>query len=140
MTRLVVAVAVELDRQPVFWPLLLYVRARAFAHGGRPADARQLIDESIELSGGAGPLAPLFFALKGDLLRALPERDGAEQWFQRGFDQSAELNARSPQLRAAIGLCRLRPEHGRALLSTTYATFTEGFTTPDLIEAKELLT
>ena len=45
-----------------------------------------------------------------------------------------------PQLRAAVGLCRAQPtEDGRELLRATYETFTEGFTTPDLIEAKELL-
>ena len=53
---------------PVFWPLLLYVRARAFARAGRPAEGLDFIDEAIELSGGAGPLPPLFFAMKGDLL------------------------------------------------------------------------
>jgi hypothetical protein len=44
-----------------------------------------------------------------------------------------------PQLRAAVSLCRMQAEQGCELLSATYATFTEGFDTPDLIEAKDLL-
>ena len=39
---------------PVFWPLLLYVRARACARAGRPAEGLDFIDEAIEISGGAG--------------------------------------------------------------------------------------
>jgi hypothetical protein len=48
------------------------------------------------------------------------------------------------QLRAALRLCRLpqNPETTRACrreLQTIYATFTEGFTTADLAEAREQL-
>ena len=126
---------------PVFWPLLLYVRARACTRAGRPAEALDFIDGAIEVSGGAGTLPPLFYAMKGEVLLALPEGDSAaaETWFQRAFDDAAELGARMPQLRAAIGLCRVRPEHGKELLRATHATFTEGFTTPDLVEAAGIL-
>jgi predicted ATPase len=51
--------------------------------------------------------------------------------------------ARMTQLRAALRLCRLWRSHGRddtdALLRSVYDTFTEGFATPDLTEARELL-
>ena len=83
--------------------------------------------------------------LKGELLRSLPEaNDGAEHWFERGFDAAGELDARMPQLRAAIGLCRTRQARGDEercadQLSAVHATFTEGFATPDLIEAADLL-
>ena len=47
------------------------------------------------------------------------------------------------QLRAAIGLCRARQGRGDERcadeLSGVYATFTEGFATPDLLEAADLL-
>jgi hypothetical protein len=62
---------------------------------------------------------------------------------QRGYDGAAELGARMPQLRAAIGLCRAQQRGGgevaRELLRKTYADFTEGFATPDLTEAAALL-
>jgi predicted ATPase len=134
---------------PVFWPLILYVRAEACARSGRAAEGLGLIDEAIEIAGtGSGlTLLPEFYSLKGDLLLLhLPEANGpgAEPWFQQAFDVARDLDARMIQLRAAIGLCRSQRErgdaqHGGELLSAVYATFTEGFTTPDLIDARDLL-
>jgi predicted ATPase/class 3 adenylate cyclase len=125
---------------PVFWPLLLYVRARAFARARRPAEGLEMIDQAIELSGGD----PLAFVMKGDLLMIQDDAAGAESWFRRAFDEAAEAGTRMPQLRAAVGLFRLerarREADGAAeLLRSTYADFTEGFETPDLIEANALL-
>jgi hypothetical protein len=133
---------------PVFWPLLLYVRAGACARSGRAAEGVALIDEAIDVAGqGSGlTLLPEFQTQKGNLLLLLPEvnGDGAEPWFLRAFEGARELDARMPQLRAAIGLCRAQrergeAEQGRGLLDDTYVTFTEGFTMPDLIDAAELL-
>ena len=59
--------------------------------------------------------------------------------FQHAFDVAAEVSAKTLQLRAALGLCRLQRERGIELLRSTYETFTEGFETSDLIDAKELL-
>jgi predicted ATPase/class 3 adenylate cyclase len=131
---------------PVFWPLLLYVRARACARGGRPAEGINFIDQAIELSGGAGLPPPLLYTMKGELLLGLPGADAGEatRWFKRGHDGAAQLGARMPQLRAALGLCRVERARGNAdtarrLLRATYAEFTEGFATPDLAEAAVLL-
>jgi predicted ATPase len=133
---------------PVFWPLLLYIRAGACARSGSPAEGLPLIDEAIDIAGtGSGlTLLPEFYLRKGDLLLALPgaNGDGPEPWFQRALDVARELDARMLQLRAALGLCRLQRKRGDAeeasgLLSPIYATFTEGFTTRDLIEAEDLL-
>ncbi len=133
---------------PVFWPLILYVRAGASARSGRAAEGLDLIEEAIEIAdtGSGLTLLPEFYSLKGDLLFLLAESNGpdAEPWFQQAFDKAGELDARMIQLRAAIGLCRSRREqgdaqHGRELLSGVYSTFTEGFTTPDLIDAGHLL-
>src|SRR5207249_4962285 len=133
---------------PVFWPLILYVRAGASARSGRAAEGLDLIDEAIEIAdtGSGLTLLPEFYSLKGDLLLLLPEPHGpdAEAWFQRAFDVARDLDARMIQLRAAIGLCRSRRErgdaqHGREMLNAAYSTFTEGFTTPDLTDARHLL-
>jgi hypothetical protein len=106
----------------------------------------QPLTRSSPLSGPGALWLPEFLLLKGDLLLALPDANGgaAETWFLRAFEVAQKSDARMPQLRAAIGLCRLQRERGDAkqgsgLLSATYATFTEGFTTPDLIDAAELL-
>jgi predicted ATPase/class 3 adenylate cyclase len=121
---------------PVFWPLLLYVRARACARAGRPAEGLDFIEQSLEIGGTAGTLPPLFLTMKGELLLAVPERGDAGEWFRRGFEAAAEAGVKSMQLRAALGLCRADPsEENKDLLRTTHAGFTEGFTTPDLVEA-----
>jgi predicted ATPase/class 3 adenylate cyclase len=130
---------------PVFWPLLLYVRAGACARSGRPSEGLGMIDEAIEIAGiGSGlTLLPEFYRLKGDLLHAIPEPNGsgAESWLLRAFDVAEELEARMLQLRAAIGLCRSQRDvrQAAARLNAIHATFTEGFTIPDLIDARALL-
>jgi predicted ATPase/class 3 adenylate cyclase len=132
---------------PVFWPLLLFVHAGACGRSGRPAQGLRLLEEAIEIADqGAGQtLLPEFYSLKGDLLLLLPGEDGqgAEPWFRRAFDVARDLDARMMQLRAALGLCRSErkrdAQNGKELLSAAYATFTEGFTTPDLADAAKLL-
>jgi predicted ATPase len=90
-------------------------------------------------------LLPEFQLLKGDLLLALPGvGDNPEPWFQQAFDIAQGLDARMSQLRAAVRLCRLRQDHGDEAhggreLHAVYDTFTEGFTTADLTEARVLL-
>lgn len=135
-----------LKTPPVFWPLLLYVHADACARSGKPADGLSMIDEAIEIVGPELTLLPEFYLLKGDLLLAIPDTHGsaAETWFQRAFDTAQRLDARMPQLRAAVRLCRLwraqgRAEDARQVLQATYETFTEGHGTADLTEARELL-
>jgi hypothetical protein len=135
-----------LKTPPVFWPLLLYVQAGAYALAGRPAEGLNLIDDAIEIAGSELTLLPEFYLLKGDLLLGVPDANGsaAESWFQRAFDVAQGLDARMPQLRAGIRLCRLRRDQGHAgegsrMLRPIYETFTEGFTAIDLREASALL-
>ena len=84
------------------------------------------------------------FLLKGDLLTAAGAADAdAAYWFQRAFDLAEAQGARMTQLRAAVRLCRLWRSQGRndadRLLRSVYDTFTEGFATADLTEARALL-
>jgi predicted ATPase/class 3 adenylate cyclase len=135
-----------LTTPPVFWPLILSIQAGAYARSGRPADGLNSIDEAIAIAGSELTLVPEFYLLKGDLLLALNQANGdsAESWFQRAYKAGEELDARMSQLRAAIRLCRLwreqgEVERGARVLRDVYETFTEGFTTLDLIEANDLL-
>jgi predicted ATPase/class 3 adenylate cyclase len=137
-----------LKTPPVFWPLLLFVRAGACGQSGRPGEGLSLVEKAIEIADATAglTLVPELYLLKGDLLLALRSasgNDGADAWFLRAFDVARKLDARMPQLRAAIGLCRARRDGGDTdaasrVLRATYATFTEGFTLPDLLEAVEL--
>jgi adenylate cyclase len=98
--------------------------------------------------GGGSTLLPEFQILKGDLLLALAVEQGsedpeAERWYRLALQRARELDARTPELRAATRLCRVHPgdthDAARRTLADVYATFTEGFTSRDLIEARELL-
>ena len=87
-----------------------------------------------------------FYRIKGDLLLALsPDNpSGAELWYHRALETAQEQGALMLELRAAISLARLwqnqgNAKQGRRLLSDVYERFTEGFTTVDLMEAKDLL-
>ncbi len=79
------------------------------------------------------------------LLRAdAGEHRKAEADFRTALEIARQQEALSLQLRAARDLARLLAERGerqeaRDLLATVYREFTEGFDTPDLVEAKTLL-
>jgi predicted ATPase len=64
--------------------------------------------------------------------------------FARALQVARRQHARSLQLRPAVGLAELSALRGggsraRALLAELYGRFTEGFDTPDLMEARTLL-
>ncbi|MFO0842054.1 MAG: hypothetical protein U0797_06580 [Gemmataceae bacterium] len=67
--------------------------------------------------------------------------EGAAQSAREAFEQSLDVargqGAKSLELRAAISLTRLGQR--RDLLAEVFGSFTEGFNTPDLVEAAELL-
>ena len=134
-----------LKTPPVFWPLLLFMRAGVYGQAGRPTEGLILIDEALAIV-GQGSVASEFYRLKGDLLLLLsPENQAeAEAWFQQALEVAQERQAKMMELRAAMSLSRLwrhqgKPEQGRRLLSDVYGRFTEGFTTADLKEARAFL-
>jgi hypothetical protein len=92
------------------------------------------------------PLLPEFFLVKGDLLAAADgvTDHGPAPSYRRALESARAIDARMSQLRAATRLCRLPQdpaddERARRLLESLYATFTEGFTTADLTEARGLI-
>ena len=69
---------------------------------------------------------------------------GAEQHFRRAFDLARRQDALFWELRTATSLARLwrdqyRPAEARDVLQPVYDRFTEGLTTTDLKQAKNLL-
>jgi predicted ATPase/class 3 adenylate cyclase len=140
-----IALYQELKTPPVFWPYLVAMNAGAHALAGKVAEGLILIDDALELAGsGDTTVTAELFLLKGDLLAAAGAADAdAAHWFQQAFDDAGSGGARMTQLRAALRLCRLWRNQGRddadQLLRGVYDTFTEGFTTADLTEARGLL-
>jgi predicted ATPase len=68
----------------------------------------------------------------------------AEAWLQQALDVARRQQAKSLELRAAIGLSRLwqsqdKRQDAYDLLAPVYHWFTEGFDTADLQDANALL-
>jgi predicted ATPase len=129
---------------PVFWPLVLSLRATGCVWGGRADDGLAILDEAIQLSGEGLFVYPEFALLKGDILLAGSKAADAEAWFNRAFDVALERGHRTTQVRAATRLTRLLRESGRTpdgtdALRGAYEALTEGFSTPAAVEARAVL-
>jgi len=136
-----VALYLGLTTPAVFWPLLLSIRARAFALAGRPAEGLPLIDEAIGMVTQEDFLYGEFALLKGDLLVALGDAEGADALFEKVIRVTGKPGLRIPQLRGATRLTRARRASGKQpdgadTLREVYETFTEGFDAPDLVDAR----
>jgi predicted ATPase len=82
--------------------------------------------------------------VRSQLLLGLGDEQRAETSLQTAIEISRRQGARSWELRAATSLARLWLAQGRVdeasyLLAGIYGWFTEGFDTPDLVEARALL-
>lgn len=83
--------------------------------------------------------------LKGELLLMSAGSEGeVEESFNQALEVARSQSAKSLELRAAMSLARLWQKQGkmaeaRELLAGVYGWFTEGFDTPDLVDAKALL-
>jgi hypothetical protein len=100
-----------------------------------------------------GGWEPDLHRLRGELLlqRAnargglhLDDIDSAGRCFLNAIERARENDAKSFELRAAMSLCRLqskqsRGKEGRQILSEVYRSFTEGFATADLVDARKAL-
>jgi serine phosphatase RsbU (regulator of sigma subunit) len=84
--------------------------------------------------------------LRGELILAQsPGRTAdAEGYFQRAIETARRQRSRGWELRATTSLARLwygqdRRTEARTVLAAVYGTYTEGLTTPDLLDAKAML-
>ena len=105
-------------------------------------------EEALRISARTGEAwfdAELHRRLGGVLLHLDPgDASRAESEFLGALDIARSRSARLFELRAARDLARLWRDQGRVaeaqeLLAPVYASFTEGFARPDLVEAKTLL-
>ena len=136
----------ELSAPPVFWPLLLMIRAAACASAGRFDEALSLSAAAKDATPVKDPLAPDVTIAMGDLLLAVdpPDREGAELLFERAAELAQARGARMVELQAATRLAYLRRDTARAgaaqrVLRDVLDRFTEGFTTPQLVAARAAL-
>ena len=124
--------------------------AETYCRVGSSKTAAKIIDD--ELGGALDPETNRYRAaaeihrLSGEVLLTVSPAiyPRAESFFYRAIDIAREDFAKSLELRATMSLARLWENQGRAadaynLVVPVYDWFTEGFDTPDLVEAKILL-
>ncbi len=139
------ALAVQLGAGPggrtAFTPCV----AAVYAAAGHRDRALQELDEALAFVERTDERAwsSELHRLRGELLRESDEAE-AERAFDRALQISREQGAKSFELRAALSLAKLDrgAKKNRAAvedLRRCYASFTEGFGTGDLVDAKALL-
>ena len=129
-------------------PAYLGLLGDAYTQSARFDDARQALDKGLavaEKNDDRCHEAELY-RLKGELLLAESSDEGtaAEGCFRQAIETARRQQSRAWELRATMSLARLwqrqaRREEARAALAAVYATYTEGFATPDLVDATTLL-
>jgi predicted ATPase len=83
--------------------------------------------------------------LKGELhLAEANNQAAAEGCFLTAIETARRQQSKAWELRGTMSLAKLwqrqgRRDEARAALAAVYGTFTEGFTTPDLVDAAALL-
>ena len=116
--------------------------AEAFSEAGRKDDAMAAIERAEETSRSTNEhfWDAEILRMKGILLE-----DAGEESLRRAIDISRQQSARTFELRATASLARLlqgrgRAEEARAMVEDVLPWFTEGLTTPDILEARLFLT
>jgi tetratricopeptide (TPR) repeat protein len=114
---------------------------------GQFEDARRTLDQALAISEKHDDHLheAELHRLKGTLhLAETNHQAAAEGCFLTAIETARRQQSKAWELRATMSLARLwegqgRREEGRAALTAVYSTFTEGFTTPDLVDAAALL-
>jgi class 3 adenylate cyclase/predicted ATPase len=129
-------------------PWSLHCLARAHAELGQHDEAERRMGEAVQIMRATKETwqEAELYRVMGELalLLPLPDISRAQAHFERALTVAREQRAKSWELRAAISLARLRRDQGRSgcaydLLAQVFGWFTEGFDTPDLMEAEILL-
>ncbi len=129
-------------------------RATALCSAGRYDAAHDAIVQGLDRLTGKGgrAIAPELYRLRGELRLAAGTRgvlpnsviDAAKKDLCSALQSAREQGEKSLELRAATSLARLRHAQGETpaaicVLKPVYDWFSEGFTSPDLIGAADLL-
>ena len=129
-------------------PFYLSSLAGAYAEAGRFSDAVRSIEEATTMLQTTGErwCEAEIKRIAGEIALKSPSQDvaKAEACFERALTVARQQQAKSWELRAAMGLARLwrdqgKPQQARELLAPVYGWFTEGFDTRDLKDARALL-
>jgi tetratricopeptide (TPR) repeat protein len=130
----------RLPTPPVFWAMLLQLRAPVAAMAGDIDRGLELIDQAIELEPDpATPLLAEVLITKGDVLVMGGREPESLETFTKALENATTHGTRLSALRSLTRLVRGGGEAHRGQLTDMYESFTEGFDIPDLVEAREVL-
>jgi adenylate cyclase len=119
----------------------------AYARTGNTSKGLHLLEEAFAAACEYGERVheAEIWRLRGEFLQLQGDTtDAVEMSFRQAIETAGRQEAKALELRAVTSLSRLWQRQGKfqevqQLLGTTYTWFTEGFDTPDLLEAKALL-
>jgi predicted ATPase/DNA-binding winged helix-turn-helix (wHTH) protein len=132
----------------IYVPDLVSALAVSLAEHNSRAEAVAFLDKSIavQVEANAALYLPALFLAKGLALASCDKPDirSAEVSFEKAMTFARQQSALSFELRAGLELARIWIERGEVqrahdLIGPIYGQFTEGFRTPDLVLAKEML-
>jgi predicted ATPase len=129
-------------------PHFLAALSEAARAHGRAAEGLDVVADALAIVERTGEryFEAELHRLQGELLldRSPGDHEPAEDAFQQALSVARAQQAKSLELRAATSLARLWQSQAKTtaasdLLAPVYQSFSEGFDTPDLKDAKELL-
>jgi len=134
-------------------PYYLALLAEAYGKLGQAKEGRTLLAEALAAAHQTGERwwEPELHRLRGELTlesnaRKLGPglRNEVEECFRQAMETAHHQGAKSLELRAVVSLSRLWQRRGekkraRQMLADVYGSFSEGFETADLREARSLL-
>ena len=118
LTEQGIEIYANLRTPPVFWPQVLALRAQALAMAGRVPDALDTMGEAIRIAGpdDVFDLIALLIA-QADLQLASGDRARAEHSLEQALAGARSIQARMPELGAALRLAQSTPtRRGASLL------------------------
>ena len=138
--------AYRATRAEAWTPYYTALLARTSEITGKIEESLTLLDDALQIVERTGErwFAAELNRHKGQLLLRQGYSEAAEELYRKALSTAEEQEAKLWELRASMSLARLRRDQGcfaegRDLLAPVYGWFTEGFDTPDLKDAKTLL-
>ncbi len=158
MTETAIELYQGLTTPPVFWPLVLSLRALVVSFAGQPERGIELIEEALAIvsrDDSSSPVfqiahedssSPVFQTMRGDILQMIPGADPrlSEEAYQTAAQAAHDGGYYTTELQALTRLVAIRramgtKPDGSEDLASLYDTFTEGFEEHDLVVARDVL-